>query len=326
MNKAISEMDAELRNAIQLLGNASYGKQLEELRNALTINVISIPDMRSSIDELNRVMKATVSFPPEFYESYQKSFQAMSNVLKDISLSFKNVSLGIDNVNKLRVITDGVNKISINNSRDVILLKKMITDITFDECADFLNYISNYPMLSFKHKIGKEIFEIVADSKYEEINEIEMHRVRKHEYGKRIPYTDNEMFESPYAVSSQQRFSSNGQNYLYTSDKLKTAIVEVCIEEGDTYTWIKLILITKLKMLDIRNSKIPLFEYCNYPAPKEKKQLTTEYLLPNYVADCAKYNNCDGIIYNSVRVENSINYVFFKAGRSNFGIISRGNN
>ena len=202
----------------------------------------------------------------------------------------------------------------------------MFSDISFAECADFINYLSNYPLLSYLNKTGEKIYKTISEADKSPFKDIILFRVRKHERIKDRLYTDNEMFEAPFKIPKQWRFSSNGQNHLYTSTQLETAIKESDIQNTEIYTWIKIKLINELTLLDISNKKIPLFQYCHIESEDKTKSLNIEYLLPNYIADCAKHVGFNGIIYNSVTSANVVNYVFFNCGKRDFVILDRGSN
>lgn len=53
--------------------------------------------------------------------------------------------------------------INIKNTNDVIILKSLFKDISFKDCADFINHLSNFPMLGLDHLIGRKVFQYVHD-------------------------------------------------------------------------------------------------------------------------------------------------------------------
>ncbi len=212
---------------------------------------------------------------------------------------------------------DGIS-IDLQDAKNIVLINDIIDDITFEECADFLNYIANFPMLGAKHKIGKKIYNAIMKSRIEKINSIRLFRVRKSTDVKQIPYTRNEMFEPQYKSPKQNRFSMIGLNPLYLSDSLETALTEIGIRQDSKYTTLELELKNEMNMLNIVNEEVPLFDFCHKRSEDNTAHLSIEYLFPNFIADCTKECAFDGIIYRSIHNSTTRNYVFFEAGRRDF--------
>lgn len=313
LNRNLKIMNSpELVESIKSIVNSiSYESTIKDMVSSLsTINSELLDTMNSSI---RSSLKAIESINFDMSKHYQEMLQCMNT-------SFSNLVID-SSIIKSQMITNGSSQIPIEQTINVVALKKMFSDISFDECAEFCNYISKYPTLSYKNDVGKRIYDLIQDCELKEIVNERIFRVRKHENGKRIPYTENEMFQPPFKITSQQRFSGIGQNYLYTSTNLEIAKKEVELTIDDLYTWIELQLKSTFKMLDICDNNIPLFDFCHEPRNEKKSMLNIEYLLPNYIADCSKQCEYDGIIYRSVYDKETINMVFFSGKSYDFKVV-----
>lgn len=128
------------------------------------------------------------------------------------------------------------------------------------------------------------------------------------------------MFEPQFMIPKQNRFSMVGLNPLYLSECLETAIKETGICNTDKFTWIQLKLKNELSVLDITDIDIPLFNMCHKKAEQTNFNLSIEYLIPNFISDCARFHGFDGISYRSVHDYVSKNLVLFKAGKRDFNV------
>lgn len=250
------------------------------------------------------------SINKKYYENiidtYPDLYFKYSNNTKNICISDK---------------TENGNTIPIENAKDLVILKNIINGLTFEECSDFINYLSKFPMLGYKHRIGKKVDEYIRSCPQTNIQNITAYRIRVSTSLKQIAYTENEMFEPQYTMPKQNRFSMVGLNPLYLSGKLETAMLETELNEADKYTWIKLLIKNKFSVLDITDENVPLFRVCHKKAAHGSANMYVEYLFPNYISDCARACGFEGIIYNSVRDNKIPNYVLFDAGRRDFNVI-----
>lgn len=212
-------------------------------------------------------------------------------------------------------------KINISESDKVMSISNLVGEISFEDCADFINHLSNYPMLGLKHSTGEQIYQAINSFKKTSIKNIELFRIRESTSKKTMRYTENEMFQPQYKSPKQNRFSMAGLNPLYLCSSLDVAKLETEITALSKYTYIRINLTNKLQVLDITDSDIDLFNYCHKKAEKTSVNLYTEYLLPNFVADCAKACGFDGIIYNSVHNDTAKNYVLFEVGKRDFKVL-----
>jgi hypothetical protein len=79
-------------------------------------------------------------------------------------------------------------------------------------------------------------------------------------------------------------------------------------------------------MLDIRNLNIPIFKLCHNKVERKNDYFNIEYVLPNYISDCARKSGFDGLIYKSTVNLESTNYAFFYLLENSITKISRYDN
>ena len=230
----------------------------------------------------------------------------IENALKVINSSndLINYTKNITNIGSLQIAsatkTEKDGKYSLNRVNDYAVVNSFVDNITTDETDSFFNYLSEYPFLAFKNKTGKKIYQAIEQTSKTtyEINQ-RLYRVRI-PTSKNIPYSFREMFTTQYGKSTHGRFSFIGANYLYFSESLQDALLETKADIDKKYTYVAVKNKRAFNLLDITNLKVPLFSRCHIVVGDDNSSLKTEYLIPNYIANCAHDNNFDGILYNSV--------------------------
>ena len=116
------------------------------------------------------------------------------------------------------------------------------------------------------------------------------------------------------------RFSNTGINYVYFSESLEIAKTEIEVDESKPYTFIEVELIRNMKILDITDIGIPLFNACHKECDKKQDKMEINYLIPNYIANCINELKYDGIKYLSTNDLSSYNYVFFDVSKRDFEV------
>lgn len=272
--------------------------------------------------------------------SMSKNIQLFNDLINTISISnnavsyfnikeFSNILETISNIelNKDSSITinNGNNHLSIPAEQvfAVTSLKRILPEIDYKQAYEFIEFLSKYPMLGFKSDVGQKIFELIAKSEKVQLCSNKMFRIRKAEFGKKIPYDEEEMIGPPYGISRQNRFNNIGKGVAYYSDSILKE--EVGLQSEDSYTTIEVELQSKFDMLDVRGYNIPIFYLCHDRADEKNGNYNKQYLLPNYISDCAKFNGFDGIIFKSVVNEEITNYAFFYLSMRDIKVIKKNN-
>ncbi|WP_255285602.1 RES family NAD+ phosphorylase, partial [Bacillus wiedmannii] len=200
--------------------------------------------------------------------------------------------------------------IAVRDIPNVIAITDIIKDLTVEEIFDFFRYLVKFPMFGLKHPVGEKIFNEINKVNLRTFNDLVLYRVRERDVKKReMPFVDLEMFEAPYGFASHGRFNVIGQGELYTCSSGEIALKEVAVENPDyRYDIIEWELLQPVSLLDLSSYDSPLVQYSSFEKTTSNKQ---EYLLPNFLSQCAKYHGITGIRYKSIVDNSEMNYVFF---------------
>ncbi len=187
-----------------------------------------------------------------------------------------------------------------------------IVDIAKDKIQPFYDFISKYPYLGLEHEVGKEISNEIIKMPLTTIKEKTFFRARKPENGK--IFTCKDMLNPPPETKFilEGRFNHYGQSHLYLGNSEALCAKEVT--DGDKeLLWMQKYNVKKLvqvldtsEFIDHYNiDRIPLFFAGLLQSKIIEVQKSTElawtpeYFIPRFIADIAKFNNINGIIYNS---------------------------
>ncbi len=303
-------------------------KQQQETQQKDLLELFKKNILEPNIELIEVIKKLTNSI--DFFkelklpENIYNNIQIYKDYYKEINSLIPSTYLKYDKDEKQTFIKSHNFKklnVPIENSKDIISINNMVDNISPEECSDFINYISCYPMLAYKHRAGKKIYEFLKSQKEKNIINKIIYRVRMPSGNKTIPYTQNEMFEPAYKMPKQNRFSNIGINALYLSEKLEVAKEETDVKKEDRCTWIKLKIKSDLKILDVSDKNIPLFAHCHKMQESRQQMLNVEYLIPNFISDCSRNIGFDGIVYKSIHDESCKNYVLFNVGKRDFEIL-----
>ncbi|MED1282063.1 RES family NAD+ phosphorylase, partial [Bacillus mycoides] len=200
--------------------------------------------------------------------------------------------------------------IPVRDIPNAIAITDIIKDLTAEEVFDFFRHLVKFPMFGLQHPVGEKIFNEINKVSLRTFENLVLYRVRDRDVKKReMPFTDLEMFEAPYGLAGHGRFNVIGQGELYTCSSEQVALKEVASENQDyRYDIIKWELLQPISLLDLSGYDSPLVRYSSFEKTTSNKQ---EYLVPNFLSQCAKYHGITGIRYKSIVDNNELNYVFF---------------
>lgn len=108
----------------------------------------------------------------------------------------------------------------------------------------------------------------------------------------------------------------NGQGELYTCGNKE---VEAVKDSNKKYEVIEWRLNKEVKMLDLTNKKSELVKFFLF---KKESNNAREYLLPNFISQCAKFHGISGIMVTSTIDISITNYVFFDFEKKWFDCIN----
>ncbi|MDN3362218.1 RES family NAD+ phosphorylase [Priestia megaterium] len=215
--------------------------------------------------------------------------------------------------NKRAIVKNTVNKDSVplDSLASTLSPIDIINDLTADEIFSFYNHLIKYPLLGLNHDVGRKIFNEISDQKLITVSNIKLFRARERNSEEReMPFNELEMFEAPYGIAGHGRFNVKGQGELYTCENKDVALKEIGAinQVNKKYEIAEWKLIQEVRLLDLTNKDSELVKFCLFKKISHNAQ---EYILPNFLAQCAKYHNINGIKVSSTIDERYNNYIFF---------------
>jgi hypothetical protein len=154
----------------------------------------------------------------------------------------------------------------------------IIKKVSEEEMVSFVGHLQRYPMLALEHKIGKLIRNTVNDLATKIHVSGSFYRCRIRNSDEIMPWTEMEMWEAPTGASSQGRFNTTGNGFLYVSRSQETAILEMKQPTGTLIDVMKLAFEAEIRIIDITNADLALFRYCMFKASNDSK-VKKEYLV-----------------------------------------------
>jgi len=188
-----------------------------------------------------------------------------------------------------------------------------IVEIDKDKIQSFYNFLIKYPYLGMEHEVGQKFKEEIKEMPFNKINNTIYYRARKPNNEK--IFNNEDMLYPPQTVKIPEgRFNHYGQSYFYLSETEEVCAKEIANNEKELL-WIQKYKIISLEnILDVTEfiapyniDQIPLFfaglfhsGLINVQKTKDISW-TPEYFIPRFIADIAKYNGFNGIIYHSTK-------------------------
>lgn len=296
------------------INNYLSGFSLKSL-DSLSANLESFNSLRNSIP------KSLFDYEVGFSRNY-------SDIYKQLNPKWNFLYSETDNSEPYLATKEG-QFVPSSNAKDIVGAKELFSDITDTEIANFLGVLEKYPFFASQYSTGKKIYEGLKEyvkTKTISIGEQIFYRARKWDNGQLIPFTENTMWAAPHGKSGQGRFNVSGIPYLYLAETSEIAKKETSIRSAKkkAYTVMKVTNATELFLFDMTSLNSYIFQFCSFKNPDKNY---TQYLLPNYIAQCFdymhKYENIkiDGIKYTSVQNkigEKYASYVLFNKTQYDF--------
>lgn len=281
--------------------------------------------LSSNIDSFNLLRN---SLPKSLFD-YEVGFaRNYSDIYSSLSSSWNLVYSETDDSEPYLATKEG-QFIPSANAKDIVGATELFSDITEAEIANFLGVLEKYPFFASQDPTGIKIYEGLKEYIKTKTINIEgkiFYRARKWENGQHIPFTENTMWTAPCGKATQGRFNVFGIPYLYLSETIEIAKKETSIRNGKkkAHTVMKATNTSEFILFDMTSLNSYIFQYCNFKNPQKNY---TQYLLPNYIAQCFDYMNkyenikIHGIKYTSVhnqKGEMYANYVLFNKTQHDF--------
>lgn len=179
------------------------------------------------------------------------------------------------------------------------------------EAEDFIQFLTEHPMMGLDHSVGKKILEIIQRREIQGIKKINVgdvfYRSRKREVSENpYPYLSEELQAPPIGVSKHGRYNPVGVSVLYLADSPKTSLREIDLEDGNKAVAdiAKVVALTELEVWDVRS--LDLKDFISMPS-MNKDIISQEYLLPNFLSQCCSYAKINGVVYDSVKNKSGYN-------------------
>jgi len=175
---------------------------------------------------------------------------------------------------------------------------------------EFYNFLEQYPYLGVAHSLGKKIYNSIGN--FEKINlESEIwFRARRITDGKNKKLKDFLPPDPKAQTIDEGRYNHFGQSHFYLASTEEAALLEV-IENGEKNCWTQKFEVSVNNVLDLRDisepirPNLPLIAYGLIFSGTLEKQIKKsecwkpEYFIPRFIADCAKNQGLNGIIFHS---------------------------
>lgn len=175
---------------------------------------------------------------------------------------------------------------------------------------DFGKWLERYPYMGLQHPIGRRIWKEMADfPKVSWSGETKWWRARPLD-GSRI-YTAEDLGPPPQPPGSEGRFNHHGQIVWYLADEADTAAAET-IGQDEGVAWVMQFSVGPArKILDLTPmghpedlAALPLFSLGlswtqPHLIPAADSQWKPQYFIPRFIADCARAQGFDGVLYHS---------------------------
>lgn len=211
----------------------------------------------------------------------------------------------------------------MENVNSVVAINEISENISITDSIEYFDFLTNYPMLGYMHEVGKKIFSYINQCVKQSIVNKRLFRLRGYSAKRKSPYSILELIGPPFGVSQQNRFNNIGAKVSYFSDNAEVLKNEINLKDDDKYSQIEINLTKECLMLDVRDMNIPIFKLCHNKVERKNDYFNIEYVLPNYISDCARKAGFDGIIYRSTIEINATNYAFFYLAENDIQKINR---
>ena len=302
-----------LINSIEMLTNYFKSSEFKSIRNDATLlydqNRVTIDDVTSLVSYINNPLNN-----PEIREQ-------MNNIRELLVLN-KNAYLDISSA-EIRLNHSNNKSLPIASAPSILGITNIDNSISTQDAINFTDFLTQYPMLGPINNTGDKIFLAIKNAERKSIRNKQIIRIVKYDSRRKNAYILKDLICRPFGQSKQNRFNQYGYSISYFSEDETVLKNEICLEENDRYSKVKISIQKDLVVYDIRDTNIPL-NYMAHRIPDKKDDgLCFEYLLPNFIADCAKHAGFDGILYRSVYSNDAINYALFDLRIQDIEIIDR---
>lgn len=266
------------------------------------LDEFGINDYYLKQEVLNHIQCASCGFGAEEDKDVNRMFELSDKVLSSQQISeFFGDDYGLD-IKKL-------NKIAI----------KYDIELSKNEIEDFINKISENPMLAYQYETGIKLYNLFKEIlKHDDVYFLESGeklfrgRNRKKDEDK---FSSSQLWSPPVGNAGHGRYNLIGIPVLYCSNTTNGLPYELNPLNNDFIDVATFQVIKQMRLLDI--SEIFNGEFGEYISSVnyESKKLKKGYLFTNYIKDCCASLGFGGIRYSGVGKEDYQNYALFNYGQ-----------
>jgi hypothetical protein len=216
----------------------------------------------------------------------------------------------------------------LGNETDKIVdvpLEKANVSALIQELKDFHEFLAKYPYLGLgdPNGLGLKIQAAIRNWRSSKIVTKTWYRANKFDDESRL-FTSAEMGAPDPATEYlwEGRYNHTGQSFLYLTDNPETAFLEMHCDTANVCAMQKFKVTRGIKILDLKHDlkdrkpdadllAIAIIDSgCLELQPKEDTSWKPEYLIPRFIADCARVEGYEAIQFPSA-VRDGTNLVVF---------------
>lgn len=313
-SKISISMNDYLHQEMNKLGDVVYSQCRDSLNT-----VIKQLDIFNSINQLRSKIPNYFLYEhndPKFYddEIYEVVFQNTEDWKLQIeddtfAISFKKEELTLQG----------------SEIKDVASIEQLFPDLNLSTIVNFISHLQKFPFLSLQSDVGLLIFNRLKEKAENHCIIIESgsHLYRARELkDDNIFSTDESMLEPDTGIPNIGRFNPYGVPSLYLSEDWETAKLEL---NTNKFQVAQIEIKKSLRIIDLKKSGGLVYKFCN-KSLNSKDYNPDEYMLPNFLAQCASYlkNECgielDGFEYESTKNKGKCCYALFDVHKPNIQI------
>ena len=313
-SKISISMNDYLHQEMNKLGDVVYSQCRDSLNT-----VIKQLDIFNSINQLRSKIPNYFLYEhndPKFYddEIYEVVFQNTEDWKLQIeddtfAISFKKEELTLQG----------------SEIKDVASIEQLFPDLNLSTIVNFISHLRKFPFLSLQSDVGLLIFNRLKEKAENHCIIIESgsHLYRARELkDDNIFSTDESMLEPDTGIPNIGRFNPYGVPSLYLSEDWETAKLEL---NTNKFQVAQIEIKKSLHIIDLKKSGGLVYKFCN-KSLNSKDYNPDEYMLPNFLAQCASYlkNECeielDGFKYESTKNKGKYCYALFDVHKPNIQI------
>ena len=178
---------------------------------------------------------------------------------------------------------------------------------------EFYAHLESYPYLGLLHEVGREINASLKQLPQREISGEVWYRARRIKDGHQLTADEFRTPNPEKVVIAEGRFNLFGRPVVYMAETAESAAAEV-LKEGESRAWVmgfRLKGVGPILNLSIREDwadeevtvlAVGLGYFGNLSRPViREKGWKPQYLLPRFIADCARLHGFVGLVFQSSR-------------------------